>query len=139
MFILCKHVAILMDTMSSAGAPPPPPPPSSEEQRGRRREGECRRLSDHFAPLNLSILPCFSHPPSLLIFPSSFTQGLLMHVIAKLAAVGGYRGILTPKMLPHHHLPLHHHISPLLSIVTGWLCSLSWKNSLISRADFKQV
>ena len=122
------------------------------------------------------------------IFPSSFTWGLLMHVIAKLAAVGGSRGVRTPPKnappVPSNPPPLHLHFychrstavllphhcnhyaiipfpaqsvrditndlsspllsSPLLSsplscIVTGRLCSVSWKNSLISRADFKQV
>lgn len=95
------------------------PPASNGGKRG------CGRLSDHFAPLNPSILSHFSPPASLLFFPSSFSWALLMHVITKLAAVGGYSGILTPEMLPRYHLTLHHPISIFDAIVPELSSSLS--------------
>lgn len=106
MFVLCKHAAILMDAKVLSRLP-------YEKWQGCRRgkEGGWGRLSDHFALLNLSILLRFSHPDSRLIFPSPFTLGVVMHVITKLAAVGGYRGILMPETLPWWHPALHLSIS----------------------------
>lgn len=74
------------------------------------------------------------------ILPSSSTLGLFMHVIAKLAAVRGYRQILMPHPIrPHFYpdcstavpaprlppLPLHHYPLPAPDVlaITNDLCS----------------
>lgn len=120
MFVLCKHAAILMDAKVLSRLP-------YEKRQGCRRgkEGGWGRLSDHFALLNLSVLPCFSHPDSRLIFPSPFTLGVVMHVITKLAAVGGYRGILMPETLPWWHPALHLSISIFTAIAPQLSSSLT--------------
>lgn len=63
--------------------------------------------------LNLSILAVLLPSSLFLCFLSLFTSGLLMHVITKVAAAGGYREILMPEMLPWWHPSLHQSISIL--------------------------
>lgn len=110
MFILCKHAAILMDTNVLSGPPPAPASGGSGEEGGGRMWEAFRPLCS-FQSVNFAQL--FPVSPSLPIFPSSFTWGLLMHVITKLAAVGGCRGVHTPPKnappVPSSPPPLHLH------------------------------